>query len=382
MSEATEKLKCGTCKGQCKGDKCNTAQCEDKQPKRTTFKLPNQKLLKKKKPSLSKKALTIVLTVTAAFLIALVVTAVCCLVFLRADHVDMPTELNNVYGFTSLAMRPDDESGAVDLTPYATDKEKATYLYWLAGYQSKMSPTTTAYAQGQLCMTLLGSDNYIDVSGLIMKNEQQYYRSFYQIANSVPLLDNPLFASAAKKAVTTERYYYSSRLDNMQYQLVYNNRVDEQGLPRADWSTIDEAATMDVPVFNAMQFGIFSVTDHTVKVDTIDSATVSYNEEDGYYSVSILLDMNNPDSTAYSVAEIRDGTGDKSAVYSKVQIDFSVWDNGYMRDLYMDEIWDARVVVKLHFDLATHYYFSYNADDCRMDAIDEVRSAVAYFEQA
>ncbi len=380
MSEATEKLKCSTCKGK-KNAKCdNASQCADKKDKRTGVKLPNQKLLKKKKASLSKKALTLVLTLTAAFLIAVIVTTVCCLVFLRADHVEMPTELNNIYGFSSLAMRPADNHITVDLTPYASDKEKAAYLYLLAGYLSKMSPTTTAYTQGQLCMTVLGSDNYIDISGLILKNEQQYYRSFYQIANSVPLLDNPLFSVAAKKAVTSERYYYDSHLDKMQYQMVYNNRLDEKGIPSADWGQIDESTTMDIPVYNAQQFGIFSVTNHTVKVDTIDSATVEYNEQGGYYMVSLLLDVNNPDATAYSVADIRDGTGDKSAVYSKVQIDFTVWDNGYMRDLYMDEIWDARVVVKLNFDLATHYYFSYNPKDCRMDAIDEARKTIEYFQ--
>ena len=280
----------------------------------------------------------------------------------------------NVHNFSGLCVAPTLTEEKVDLSPYVSSKEQATYLYSVACRKMTDASYFTAYNRGMLYLKMGSSDNYIDIDAVTMKTQKEYFNIEYHIKNSVPILDSMIgsILESATDIVTTERKYASANGSCTYYQKVKNNSVDDNGIPSAVWEGtlgINDPSVVkkDMTVFNSTQNGVFLLANHTVKPATILDAEVTYDEENGYYTVSATLDHTSYETVENSVKDIRSGTGDNSATYNLIKLNFTVWDTGYMRTFSLVEKWAAKVVISLNFNLETNWECSYSSTDCNLN---------------
>lgn len=296
--------------------------------------------------------------------------------------------VENPHGFRSLGLRPN-IAGKIDYTiPDTNDteatKQLAAELYQLAALNSKNIDNLAVYNNCQSVFYLGKMENYIDVDVVILKTQTEYFRMEYHLKNVIPLFDNfPDLEEALNsliEMVTTERQYYKNGMEYALYQKVLNNKYDENGVPRADWNKDIKEEQREIPIFNRQQEGILELTQHYVDAQTIKEAVVEYNSEEGYYSVSMVLDENNSLTTAKSINAIRNGTGDKKANFNQIALQFEVWDNGYFKSLYISEKWSAKVIFSVGSHFNNHYYFSYSELDSDLKSYNDSKEMLKSIE--
>ena len=99
--------------------------------------------------------------------------------------------------------------------------------------------------------------------------------------------------------------------------------------------------------------------------NTIKSATVEYNEEGGFYTVTMVIDSDKEYThidTAWALQDNK-GASDPNARFTALSITFELWDNGYFKQWEMWESWQAPKAHGLMAMSADQYYkavFSYN----------------------
>lgn len=114
------------------------------------------------------------------------------------------------------------------------------------------------------------------------------------------------------------------------------------------------------PVYAAYQDGNFKHTDHEVTADTITSAKVTYNAEEGYYTCEFTLDVNKvPENLLDS---LRTSAGASDAVYTELKQYMEIWDNGYFRYYRALDSWSGHhnslgMELTSVLDFATTYYY-------------------------
>lgn len=287
---------------------------------------------------------------------------------------------NNVHNFNGLVVPPTLSGESIDLTPYESVKEQAAFLYDTAFRNVTDAPYFTAYNTGLLFMRMGSSDNYIDIDTVTMKTQKEYFYIEYHLKNSIPILDSVIggVLEKATDIITTERKYASSAGSVTYYQKVKNNSVDDNGVPSAVWEGslgINDPTLVkkNMTTFNTAQEGTFSLTNHVFNPSTILNAEVVHDDENGYYSVSATLDHTSKETVVNSLADIRSGTGDNSATYSLIKIDFTVWDSGYLRTFSMMEKWSAKVVISLNFNMETNWQCSYSSTDCNLNKYHDAK---------
>lgn len=338
---------------------------------------------KPKKPKKLTKWIVNTLVICSVFILVVVGSSVS--IALTGNNNSNYTSIaqENVHNFKSLAVKPDIKTELINLDGFETPAEKAQYLYNVCSENSKNTPYFTAYNSGLLLMNMGASANYIDIDSVIMKTQSEYFSIIYHIKNSVPILDTILGGLIEKTAdvVTTERMYAKKGDNKLSYQKVKNNARDENGVPHANWEPLlaikDNVSYKTLPIFNSSQTGTYEITKHKITTETIVTAEVKYNEEEGYYTVKATLDPTNPKTVVDSITDIRVGTGDKEANYTLIIAEFSVWDNGYLRSFNLEEKWEANVIITLSFELKTNWLCSYNPADCNLDTYPDAKSTKA-----
>jgi hypothetical protein len=103
--------------------------------------------------------------------------------------------------------------------------------------------------------------------------------------------------------------------------------------------------------------------------NTIKSATVSYNAEEGYYTVKMIIDSEKEYThidTAWALQD-NQGADDDDAKFTGLAIEFELWDNGYFKKWQMWEKWEAphaRGILEMSADQHYIAVFSYNEFSC------------------
>lgn len=286
----------------------------------------------------------------------------------------------NPHGFVKLSVRPAAERsiftenfGSMSASEL---KAAALSMYVNAGINFK-THTVTVYDNCLSSFSVLGIKNTVNIDSVIMKNDDEYFRVDYRLKNDTPFLD--MFKSFEKQIndglelVLTERLYATKAGEAMLYHKVRNARLDDDKVPYAVWDDPDYEVFVEErekPIFSSSQEGGYALTAHTVDMDTIASASAEYMKSEGYYDVTIVLDVNNPATSESAVENIREGSGDPNANFDKLEINFTVWDNGYIRTFRMEESWEANAlgVEVLKFASVFNYnmYFSYAEEDCKL----------------
>ena len=287
--------------------------------------------------------------------------------------------IENPHGFYYLGVRPDNNDIIIQ-----DDDEKimAEQLYYNAALKCKNAENLAVHSDCQSIFSIGEMDNYIDVDFVIIKNQEKFFRMEYHLKNSVPLFESlPYLEEPLNEAVsilTSERHNYITEMEKTVYQKVNNNYYDEGKVPRADWSNKEKIQQEDraVPIFNKNQEGIFTLTDHTVNRNTISEVTILYNEEEGFYKISAVLDVKNPETTQNSIHLIREGSGDDNADYSSILVNYEIWDNGYFRSLEVKEIWSAKVFLNFTSNFNYKYYFSYDEYDVNFETYEDAKDMI------
>ncbi len=129
----------------------------------------------------------------------------------------------------------------------------------------------------------------------------------------------------------------------------------EDGSIQVDW-TPAVVSEQEKTVYAAYQDGQFHHTDHSVTVDTILEASVTYSKEYGYYTCEFTLDPQKvPEELLNS---LRTNSGQPSAVYTKLVQTMTVWDTGYLRTYHALDYWqtDGNFMAS-ELDFETIYYY-------------------------
>lgn len=215
-------------------------------------------------------------------------------------------------------------------------------------------------------------DNDVELRIYLQKTQTEYCRIDYRLESDMPIfyiikgLRDTL--NKALEMVITERTYTNTDMDYLLYQKVYNASLDENGNPVADWSGEIKEEQRKVPSYNSTSDGEFRLVDHTVTRDTIKSSTVTLNEETGEYTVHLILDLDNPDTTADTIGKIRKGSADENAAYTKITFDFKVNAEGAFTKMRIYEEWAAKAAGVIDFKSTFDYdfEFSYSEADCQL----------------
>ena len=252
---------------------------------------------------------------------------------------------------------------------FSSDKDYALYLY------------ESACTSFQNCNECAIIDDYVTTTGIkalklnipcqgcrfTVKTGTEFYYADYSSAedNVDSFLD---MVGAAEDTLFAKRSYTDiSVMDHMYTEKVYRPSVDidENGAIsiNADWSLSNSIEGYpkreETPIFHSSQEGMYQQTEMTIAQDTISGATVVYNEELEYYTVSFILDANNPKTSEKLIDNLRSGL--KNGNYTSITKVYQIWNNGYFRMCEsMDYASNAAMELKLDFKT----YFKYGSEDC------------------
>ena len=252
---------------------------------------------------------------------------------------------------------------------FSSEKDYALYLYEsaCAAFQNYEK---CAYVDDYVTTTSinLGKKLSIPCQGcrFTVKTGTEYYYADYSSADSdVDMLlgwmgkeEDTLFAKRSYADLSKMDYLYTEKV------LRPDVNIDDGNLEvNADWSegnSVDGYPKHeDLPIYYASQEGTFQQTEMNITSETVIGATVTYNSELGYYTVSFILDVNNPKTSEKLIENLRAGM--KGGNYTSITKVYQIWDNGYFRQCesldYASNSW-----MELKLDFKT--YFKYKEEDC------------------
>lgn len=98
----------------------------------------------------------------------------------------------------------------------------------------------------------------------------------------------------------------------------------------------------------------YRLTDHDLTEETILEASVTYNEEEGYYTLKLKLDLEKAPEKI-TLPNLKASSGMDNAAYTKLDQTIEIWDNGYPRYFLAEDTWKGMIESELVF--STTYYF-------------------------
>ncbi|MBO5774134.1 MAG: hypothetical protein J6R44_04795 [Clostridia bacterium] len=247
--------------------------------------------------------------------------------------------------------------------PDATDevavKAFAAELYAIAS-EKYCTAENVAY-QTSYTNTMLG----VPVAGYrfnVRNQDREHYTEYAFISGdtnnpTIKMLSAIMGAIAGDSTRFAEARYTDDTMDN--YQSYKYVAPDQNSQPTP---TIDEAGypSFDIPWGEGKMGELakhdygYRLTDHDVLAETILSAEVSYNEEEGYYTLKLKLDLEKAPEKI-TLPNLKASSGMDNAHYTKLDQTIEIWDNGYPRYFLAEDTWMGSIESELVF--STTYYF-------------------------
>lgn len=200
----------------------------------------------------------------------------------------------------------------------------------------------------------------------VVKNGQEYYSLEQREGKSIVTIS----AQEPFGLATYAKY----GMDKAITAKVNNCTVDEDGNMSSSFDTIAEEGTATMPYFCKQQPLLFEQTAQVIRPETIAWAKVEHNDTEGYYTVTMELDPNNPLTTSNNLQNLRDSNKNmKNANYTELHIEFEVWDNGFFRKFDSVDKWDAGGLFRnCRIDYYTVFYYEQDKSEL---------AQYSYFEQ-
>lgn len=238
-------------------------------------------------------------------------------------------------------------------------KKFAADLYAIAS-EKYCTAESVAY-QTSYTNAMLG----VPVSGYrfnVRNQDKTHYTEYAYISGdtndpTIKLLAGIMGAIAGDSTRFAEARYTDATMDYVQsFKYVAPDQdaqptpvIDESGYPSFDIAW-DQGAKSEMAKHD---YG-YRLTDHDILPETILEASVTYNEEEGYYTLKLKLDLEKAPEKI-TLPNLRESSGMDNAAYTKLDQTIEIWDNGYPRYFLAEDTWQGMIESELIF--STTYYF-------------------------
>ena len=186
----------------------------------------------------------------------------------------------------------------------------------------------------------------VDTGGIryTIKNGNEFFNADYFY---VPTDASGSIAKAASPEYTNYGYrrYYNKALnigrEQKAKELNYKKQSNGQLLFSVSWDDLYYDQEIEMPQEFAESGASYKYYNFTWDTDTINSATVEYNEDEGYYKLVVELDASNKKTVKDAIKDLQNGAGDKNAKYTKIVETIEIWDNGRYKTFNTCDYWTA-----------------------------------------
>jgi hypothetical protein len=212
----------------------------------------------------------------------------------------------------------------------------------------------------------------VNVSGYryIVKNADQYNYIEYSFIPPTGNFAEDLMAALTgaiepKNTKFALRKYKDASLDKVLVdrvvdpvpEFVFNEETGENEYI-VDWTNAEAEEEQYNIVYYADQTDIYEQTEQKISFETITSATVTYEEEEGYYKLVLKLDPNL--ATDITRARLVSSTGNSTAAYTELTQTIEIWDNGYFRYFRAQDNWATSSGLRISSEIDFNTYFYYD----------------------
>lgn len=252
------------------------------------------------------------------------------------------------------------EGEKLNLTMPDADDQEAIIAFAVELYEIASEKYCTAENAAYMVTfsnTMLG----VPVTGQrydVRNGDKEYYTEFSFIEGDTGFLGAIMGAVAPDSTRFAEVRYTDASMDYINSYKMYTTSdkgapsytKDEKGnfVYDVDWST---AATAQKPKHD---YG-YRLTEQDITLETVTEAKVSYNEEEGYYTLELTLDPVKA-SEAITIHNLKANMED--AEYTAMVQKIEIWDNGYPRYFHALDTWEGMGgFMESVLDFRTTYYF-------------------------
>ncbi len=309
-------------------------------------------------------------------------------------------------------------------TPYDTSRTDedairilAVQMYNDACLRDLQATQRATYSYVPTHNVAMNMDNQVLLNIYEIKNGNEYYRIDYRLKKDIPLFNALPTAERSinnmLELVTTERRYMNTDMDTIKYEKILNASTNADGVPYANWSDTDKLTTKeegvglnkvfnnDIDIDYATDWNIdigckYQKSEFVINENTVDTATVAYNDVEGFYTIDVTLDCalvygddipegkvtdkNNTGSRSYASlgyneateltrAYIQDGAGTDNVAYTSIHITMEVWDSGHFKTYSSVESWEGTLnifSIGVSSDFLYYDVYSYDEENCNI----------------
>lgn len=188
-----------------------------------------------------------------------------------------------------------------------------------------------------------------------VKNDTSWYFSEAQYSDNA-------FINAVSKPFLTLKY---GSLDYGKAVVLYSEKDiavnKETGVPFANLSGATESEE-DLPIFHESQEGKHIQTDFVITTETVKSASVTHNDDEGFFMVTIELDVDNEVAIEKPWADLKENA--KDAKYTSCTEIIEIWDSGHYKFFNAIDKWTGTVGIKIKATIDYKTYFTYDKKEC------------------
>ncbi len=250
----------------------------------------------------------------------------------------------------------DDAQGNIDLAYYLYITANAAFQNCSACAYTVDSVTTSTVGFGPLKID-------IPVQGcrfFLKTGDEYYYTEYSYVEEGMEGMISTF--SKKEKSLFAMRKYGSVERKSAYTEKVFDSVVeiddDGQFIVEADWSEGNRISGYpkeeELVPFCSKINAKYEQTDQKITPETIKSARVTHNDDEGYYTVTMSLDVENTLTSQNTLANLQDGLD--NAKYVSIEETVEIWDNGYYKSfLSVDTASNGLITLTIDFKTYFHY---------------------------
>ena len=126
-----------------------------------------------------------------------------------------------------------------------------------------------------------------------------------------------------------------------------------------------ENSIKDVPAEFAASEKPYRYYNYDWTEESILTALVTYNAKDGYYEMKVTIDCENEEAIQDGLKVLKEGAGDKDAVYTSITETVQIWDNGRYKQFNTYDEWHSPHIhgMRISADSANDYKTTFYYDE-------------------
>ena len=260
--------------------------------------------------------------------------------------------------------RPDYDK--LDFTMPTTEAEKKQFAYDLYTLANKNFKEAEKAAYAINCTTEMMASKVTGYQYMV-KNADEYFYTEYSFVEDGGL--GPFMSVISPDSTAyAARSYTNKSLEFIYKKLVHSPTmtVDENNKItfHTDWETDSDMKNTEEEkkIYYKDQAEAYEYTEQRILPETILTAEVEYNAEEGYYTLTLELDVTNEKTTEITRPNLRESSGSSDADYYKMIETIEIWDNGYFKYFRSQDSWKGKLfggvmTLDSKLDYITNFYY-------------------------